>query len=94
MQKLNSTDIAFSMGQIGKSSKPCQYMPQASGKRGCLQHCWRKFQLVQLLWRRAGSIYRNTAHTVCPPSAQQSHFLESTLKIYLQLNETKYAQGY
>lgn len=25
------------MGHIGKSSKPCQYMPQASGKRGCLQ---------------------------------------------------------
>lgn len=39
------------------------------------------------------AVSRNTAHTVYP-SAQQSHFLESTLKIYLQLNETKYAQGY
>lgn len=80
------------MGQIGKSSKPCQNMPQASGKRGCLQQCWRKFQLVQVLWRR-DTVSRNTAHTVYP-SAQQSHFLESTLKIHFQQNETKYAQGY
>jgi len=39
------------------------------------------------------AVSRNTAHTVYP-SAQQSHFLESTLKIHLQQNETKYAQGY
>lgn len=39
------------------------------------------------------AVSRNVAHTVYP-SAQQPHFLESTLKIHLQQNETKYAQGY